>query len=52
VNGTETTNQTEAVTSVYYITLRKLISSSSASTITVVKTTSKATITVDTPANV
>jgi hypothetical protein len=49
VNGTETTNSTEAVQSVYYITLLKLITGSSASSITVVKTTSKATIVVDLP---
>jgi len=38
VNGTETTNYTEAVTAVYYITVNKLISPESASSITVIKT--------------
>jgi hypothetical protein len=52
VNGTETLNQTESVMSVYYIQLRRLISTASASTITVVKTTSLATIVVDPPASV
>ena len=52
VNGTETLNQTEAVSSMYYITLSRLISSLSASSISVVKTTTKATITVDLPAAV
>jgi len=52
VNGTETTNKTEAVTAVYYITLNRLISAASASSISVVKTTTEATITVDPPADV
>jgi hypothetical protein len=52
VNGTETKNQTEAVQSVYYIQVRKLIQGSTASAITVVKTTTKATITVDLPSAV
>jgi hypothetical protein len=52
VNGTETTNYTETVSAVYYITLNRLISAASASSITVVKTTTAATITVDTPADV
>ena len=49
VNGTETTNQTEAVQSVYYITVRKLINGPSVSNILVIKTTTLATITVDLP---
>ena len=49
VNGTETTNQTEAVQSVYYITVRKLITGPSVSNILVIKTTTTATITVDLP---
>jgi hypothetical protein len=52
VNGTETTNSTEAVQSVYYIQLRKLITGSSASSITVIKTTTKATIAIDLPSAV
>jgi len=49
VNGTETTNQTEAVQSVYYIQVRKLINGQSASNILVIKTSTQATITVDLP---
>lgn len=52
MNGTETTNQTEAVLSVYYITLNKLISGTSVSSIRVVKTGTQATITVDLPKDV
>jgi len=48
-NGTETTNQTEAVMSVYYIKVLKLITGKSVSAITVLKTTTKATITVELP---
>jgi hypothetical protein len=52
VDGLETSNYTEAVSSVYYITLSRLVSTLTASSISVVKTTSKAIIAVDLPATV
>jgi hypothetical protein len=52
VNGTETTNATEAVSHVYYVTLKKLINDMSASQITVIKTTTSADIAIDLPTDV
>lgn len=51
-NGTETTVKADAVQAVYYITVNKMISSDSASSITVVKSTTNADITVDLPKDV
>ena len=51
-NGTETTNYTETMMSVYHIIVKKLQATPTASSITTIKTTSKATITVDIPADV
>ena len=52
VNGTETANYSEAVMSVYYITVNRLISTPSASSISVIKAGTSATIVVDIPADV
>lgn len=51
-NGTETTNTTNATSYVYMVTLTRLINDYSASGITVVKTTTKATVTFDLPVDV
>jgi len=51
-NDTETTNKTESVKSVFHIRVKKLIKSTSASSITVVPITTKATITIDLPKDV
>lgn len=52
VNGTETTNATNATTYEYYITLTRLINDMSVSDIRVIKTTTKSTIAVDLPTEV
>lgn len=52
VNGTETTNTTNATTYEYYITLTRLINDMSVSDIRVIKTTTKSTIAVDLPTEV
>lgn len=51
-DGTETTDYAEAVSSVYYITVNKLIASPTVSSINVIKATTKSTIVVDIPADV
>jgi hypothetical protein len=51
-NGTVTTNYTEVVSSVYYITLNRLVSTLTASSIMIVKTGTAATISVELPADV
>jgi hypothetical protein len=52
VNNVETLDYAEAVSSVYYITLSRLISTLSASKITVLKVTTKSTITPELPSAV
>ena len=52
MNGTETLNSTERVLSVYYITLTRLVSTLTASSISVIKATTSATIAVDLPSTV
>jgi hypothetical protein len=51
-NGTETTNTTEGVTRVFYVTLKELINDMSASQITVIKTTTSADVAIDLPTDV
>jgi hypothetical protein len=51
-DGNVTTSSANATSRVYYIKLQNLIKGTTASKITVVKTTSKSTISVDLPADV
>ena len=52
INGTETTNSTNATTYEYFVTLNKLINDMSVSDIRIIKTTTAATIEIDLPTDV
>lgn len=52
VNGTETTNTTNATSYVYHVVLRTLINDMSVTSISVVKASTSASITVDLPTDV